>query len=386
MAKTTKQKGIKANITTKRNKYIIVLSWYNDENKRQQKWVSTDLDATPENKELVNIQAGKIRQEYEKKYITYHGDILFEDYMKWWVNARKNKWAETTYHTYKQIVFSVIEPYFKNRKIKLCDLKPLDIQRFYDYQMEENRKSANTIHHYHANIHDALKYAVKMEFISYNPADVIELPKKVKPHHNFYTPAELKILLNGVKNHTLEPVVLLGAWFGLRREEICGLKWQYVDFENKCLHVEGVLTYKGGLRYEQRTKTEKSTRVLNMPDVCVEYLQELKQIQERRHKRNQKYNKNYLEFVCVRENGDIIRPDYVTRYFPILCEKCGLKPIKFHELRHTNISLLVSSGEDVKKVQEWAGHSTYKTTMDIYGHLLPNNQSSLVKALTDVLC
>lgn len=376
---------MKVYVTTKHGKYQAVLTWYNEQGTRKIQWVSTGITDAPENKELATIQAEKIRQEYEKKIIIYHGDILFEDYMKWWLQHRKNDWAGTTYHTYKQIVYSVITPYFEGKKIKLYDLRPLDIQHFYDYKQSADNINPTTISRYHANIHKALKYAVKMGFIERNPADYVELPKKTKPRHDFYTPQELKKLLDGAKGHPIEPAVMLGAWFGLRRGEVCGLKWQYVDFETQCIHIEGVLTYKGSLKYENRAKTEKSIRTLQMPDACAEYLKTLKANQDRR-KKQRGYNKKWVDFVCVHDNGEIIRPDYVTRHFQLLCEKCNLKPIKFHELRHTNISLLVAKGEEVKKIQEWAGHSSYTTTMNIYGHLLPKSQSSLVNALTDILC
>lgn len=376
---------MKVYVTTKHGKYQAVLTWYNEQGTRKIQWVSTGITDAPENKELATIQAEKIRQEYEKKIIIYHGDILFEDYMKWWLQHRKNDWAGTTYHTYKQIVYSAIAPYFEGKKIKLYDLRPLDIQNFYDYKQSADNISPTTISRYHANIHKALKYAVKMEFIERNPADVIELPKKQKFKADFYTPQELKKLLNEAKGHPIEPAIMLGVWFGLRRGEVCGLKWQYVDFENKVIHIKGTLTYKGELRYENRLKTENSKRTLPMPEACYEYLKTLKANQDRR-KSQRGYNKKWADFVCVHDNGDIIRPDYVTRKFKELCQKNELRVIRFHDLRHSNVSLLIINGETDKKISIWAGHSSVKTTLDLYGHLRTENQLTTANMLMNALC
>ena len=102
--------------------------------------------------------------------------------------------------------------------------------------MNEDGVSAATIHRYHANIHKALRYAVKMELLTENPSDKVELPKQQKHIAAFYTAEEVKKLLESVKGTPLETVVYLASWFGLRRGEIVGLRWSSIDLER------GVLT------------------------------------------------------------------------------------------------------------------------------------------------
>ena len=127
----------------------------------------------------------------------------------------------------------------------LRDLKATDIQAFYMEQLK--RVKANSVIHYHANIHKALKYAVKIELIDSNPADKIERPKKDHFVGSFYDSKEVQELFEAAKGTKLEIPVFLGAFYGLRRSEALGLKWSAIDFENntgltlliRTLHVLG---------------------------------------------------------------------------------------------------------------------------------------------------
>lgn len=92
-----------------------------------------------------------------------------------------------------------------------------------------------------------------------------------------------------------------------------------------------------------------------------------------------------MDFVCVRENGDLIPLEYVSRAFPKLCKDCGLRELKLHELRHTNISLLLSDGASMKEVQEWAGHSNYSVTANTYAHIQAKSKSRLTDSISSLL-
>lgn len=97
------------------------------------------------------------------------------------------------------------------------------------------------------------------------------------------------------------------------------------------------------------------------------------------------YNHYWDDFVCVRKNGNLLPLEYVSRAFPKLCEKCGLRRITLHELRHTNISLLLDKGANMKELQEWAGHSSYQTTANVYSHIGAKSKEKLTNLLEDLL-
>ena len=229
-----------------------------------------------------------------------------------------------------------------------------------------------------------------MERLNSNPADHVESPKKAPHIANYYTAEELKTLLSSASGTQLEPVVRLAAWFGLRRGEIIGLRWSSIDLENKMLSITGVVRDKGesqksrDLYFVPAAKTRSSIRSFPMPESAVTYLQALKAEQDERRKRLV-YNHHWDDFVCVRDNGDLIPLEYVSRAFPRLCEKCGLPRLRLHELRHTNISLLLENGAGMKDLQEWAGYSSYSTTANIYSHVQANSKARLSASIEAIL-
>lgn len=377
MTATTQQKN---------NKYYIVLDW-KENGKRKQKWVGTDLTVNGNNKRKTEQKRKEIMQQWEEKVsLNNYEDILFSDYLLNWLEETKYTISETTYSVYKAVIGSVICPYFSEKKIKLPDLKAYHIQDFYSYKMRYDHVSANTIHHYHANINRALKYAVKTERILSNPAERVDLPRKKKHVADFFTADELKILLRGARGTELEVVVLLAAWFGLRRGEILGLKWDSVDFNNHTITIKGTIARTDKLIYKETTKNNSSLRTLPMTEEAYNYLLDLKKQQQQNEKKLGKhYITKWRDFVCVQRNGDIMKLDYVSRNFPKLCEECGLRRIRLHELRHSNISLLISAGANLKEIQEWAGHSTYATTADIYAHIQSQNKIKLSNSIQTLL-
>ncbi len=120
-------------------------------------------------------------------------------------------------------------------KFQLTDVSPKLIQDYYTYEMQVNHLSANTVIHRHANIRKALQYAFKTGLIDSNPADRVERPKKKKFVGSTYNEKELEQLFHVVKGDPIELAVILAAFYGLRRSEALGLKWDAIDFEKKQL-------------------------------------------------------------------------------------------------------------------------------------------------------
>lgn len=382
--------NISAVVTTKGNKYYVVVTYYVD-GKRKQKWKSTGLSVNGNNKRKAEAARKEIIREYERRDVIEESQLLFQEFMKQWLEKTKSTISCSTYYEYRKIVYNGITPYFDQHSISLYDLKPYHIQEFYDFKMQRDHVSAATIHHYHANIHKALAYAVKMERIAANPADKVELPKKTKHTANYYSAEELKQVLDQSRGTQIEPVVRLAAWYGLRRGEIIGLRWSGIDFMNNLLSVTGTVKDKGSsgskiknMYYEPTAKTASSLRSFPMSKEVRSYLLKLKAQQDAR-KLTEGYNHTWDDFVCVRENGDLIPPEYVTRAFPKLCEECGLRRLKLHELRHTNISLLLAEGASMKELQEWAGHSNYATTANTYSHIQAKSKNRLMDSIGELL-
>lgn len=386
---------ITASLQIKNNTYQAVLS-YKEGIKWKTKWKSTGIKAQKGNKKKAENMLDKIKTEFQEKLNNNdiarieEDDILFLDFMSKWLSITKYSVEQTTYVSYKKLINGRITKYFKNKNITLQNIKPYHIQDFYQY-LNNNHLSGNTIKHYHANIRKALQYAVKTDLIPYNPADRVELPRIYPYNAKFYTDEEISLLLNVVKGTKLETPVILGCFYGLRRSEILGLKWSAIDFKNKTISINHIVTQITGyssnnLIQKDRTKTKSSTRTLPLLAPIESYLLELKEKQK--HNKSifgDCYNQDYLEYICVDVDGRILNPDYISHTFRKLLKKNNLKLIRFHDLRHSCASLLLANGISIKEIQTWLGHSNYNTTAQIYAHLSSNGLEHSAEVISNIL-
>ena len=364
---------IAGHLTIKKGRYYAVLSYNDSLGKRHEKWVATGLPVKGNKKRaeefLMNLRRDFVPPEPQ----TPEEDMTFAEFCSVFLDLVKGTIATPTYSSYKDMLRRDIIPYFKKRGTLLKNLGAKDIQLFYASEMK--RVSATTVIHYHALIHKALKYAVKIDLIDVDPADNVERSKREHFEAEFYDAEEVNSLLSAVKGTKLEIPVMFGAFYGLRRSEVIGLKWSAIDFEQNALTIKHTVTScnldgKHILVESDTTKTKSSMRTLPLVKPVRERLLALKQEQkENRRLCGRSYNKEYSEYICVNEVGDLIKPNYVTEFFPKLLEANGLRRIRFHDLRHTCASLLLANGVPMKQIQEWLGHSDFSTTANIYAHL-----------------
>ena len=332
---------VAGHLQEKNDFYYIVLSYKDADGKRKTKWEATGLSVKRNKKKaeaLLLERRRNFRVSTAPAEIRLDDDILFSDFMLKWLEVTKSTVQITTYASYQGMVERVIVPYFRKRGIKLVDLKATDLQDFYNKQLE--RVKANSVIHYHANIHKALKYAVKIDLIPTNPADKVERPKKNAFKGSYYSADEIHALTEIAEGTKLEIPVLLASFYGLRRSEVLGLKWDAIDFEANTLEVKHIVTQasidgKKVLVQADRAKTKSSLRTLPLVPPIRDRLLMLKGQQDTyRRLCGNSYNREYLGYLCVDEIGNIIRPNYVSEQFPKLLEKNGLRPIRFHDLRH----------------------------------------------------
>ena len=266
-----------------------------------------------------------------------------------------------------------IAPYFRNTGLTLDRIQAKHIQSFYLHELKT--VSPGTVIHYHANIHKALKYAVKMDLIPFNPADKVERPKKQRYIVDYYRQEELERLLEASKDHPYSLLIQMTAFYGLRRSEALGLKWDAIDFEQGTISVKRTVTStiidgKYQEFEQQSAKTKSSLRTLPLIGSFREYFLQVKEAQElNKQVCGNCYNYEYDGFVFVDELGERMRVEYLTNAFPKFLESHGLRRMRFHDLRHSCASLLLANGVLLKHIQEWLGHSDFTTTANIYAHL-----------------
>ena len=228
---------------------------------------------------------------------------------------------------------------------------------------------------YHANIHKALKYAVKMDLIPFNPADKVERPKKQRYIADCYRQEELERLLEASKDHPYSLLIQMTDFYGLRRSEALGARWSRVDWENKTILLDTkIIEYKENgkviVKTVEEMKNKSSRRTLPLPDPVYEMLCEEREKQDLyRRMFKGSYNRKYDDYICVDQLGGLIRPNRVTQRFADLIRQYGLRKIRFHDLRHTFASILINQDVPLLNVSTFLGHSDLSTTANIYAHL-----------------
>lgn len=383
---------IAGHLQEKNGMFYVVLNYRDGNGKRKTPWISTNLPVKGNKKRAENFMMDVRRnfvppnvQRIEEREAMQKGDILFTDFLLKWLRVAKSTVKLTTYASYEMMATRIIIPYFETLNIKLKELTTEDIQEFYSAQLE--RVSANTVIHYHAVIHRALKYAVKIKTIQSNPAVNVERPRKEKFIGSFYDKKEINTLFDIIQGHPLEVAIKLAAFYGLRREEIIGLKWTAIDFENNTLTIQHTVTECNldGKHIEvasDTAKTDSSLRTMPLVTNFREMLLAKKEKQEHYRKLcGRSYCKEYLDYIFVNEMGERWKPRYLSDGFKRILEQNGLRRIRFHDLRHTCASLLLANNVPMKKIQEWLGHSDFSTTANIYAHLDFQSKISSAEAM-----
>ena len=365
---------VAGHLTLKNGRYYAVLNYRNAGGQRKTKWISLGL---PEkgNKRKAEAELARLRAEFEppKEVGDLSSDMLFTDYLLEWLEIAKGRLAVATYSSYAAMIKKPVGPYFRQRNLTLRELEARHLQMFYSEMLRKVKP--NTVIHYHAIIHSALKYAVKTDMLVQNVADKVDRPKKNSFQPVFLSAEEMQKMFKALRGTKLELPVLVAAFYGFRRGEVLGLKWDAIDFERGTISVIRTVTTitldgKQTEIEQQSAKTKSSLRTLPLIGSFREYFLQVKEAQElNKQVCGNCYNHEYDGFVFVDELGERMRANYLTSAFPKFLEDHGLRRMRFHDLRHSCASLLLANGVPLKHIQEWLGHSDFTTTANIYAHL-----------------
>ena len=371
--------------------YHMKLSWVSAEGKRQRKSKSTEL---PErgNKKRAQDMLIDFQREQEAELVANGNsakDILFTDYMKQWLEKMKLQIRPTTYSGYHDNVYGVIIPYFKPMKLKLREVTPKHIQDFYTKQRQ--RVKGTTVKSYHANIHKAFKDARKLQLIDSNPMECVDPPKKEPYHGQTYTVEEAQKILVLISDTIFEIPITMMLFYGLRREEAIGLKWQNIDFDNDTFLIAHTVTetkVDGHLQMvkEDLTKNSSSYRSLPLVAPVKELLLEKKQsIQEYRKLFRRSYYREDSDYVCVNEIGELIKPRTLSDNFKRIIRQNKIRNLRLYDCRHTAASLMLKNGVNMKQIQMILGHSDFATTANIYSHLDYSDKIPATETMKEII-
>jgi integrase len=387
---------IKGNVILKRNTWHIVLYYTDNEGNRKQKFINTHLPErgnkrTAQN--LVNDEIKKLQKALEKNELEKlnkrkskeykEKNITFADFLDIFYEKKTHEITQSTLYAYG-VYIKQLKEFFKKKKLK--DITTEDINAFYTKLRKRNLKDT-TIKHYNEVIKPTFKLALKRKLITDNPCDYLPPLKRSNYRAKYYNKAEIELLLEKAKGTKYELIISIAAYYGFRKSEILGLKWDAINFDKKTIAVKHkVIVIKKKVIKSDELKTHASYRTLPLIPQIEKLLLERKQKQQEDIEFFGKdYNLENKDYVTVDEMGRIMRSDNLSTRFRQFLKKHELKLIRFHDLRHSCASLLIANGVSLKQIQEWLGHSNFATTANIYSHLDYSSKIESAQTISNVL-
>lgn len=306
--------------------------------------------------------------------------MTVREWLDYWLEEviRPNR-EGTTYYCYRNIAWNHIIPALG--RLPLQDLEPRHIQRYYGDMLREKRLGTNTVHKHHILLHTALKAAFRQGILPENPVDRVEPPRLACPKQFFYTPEQLSVLFTLVEGHQLELVVKLAGYLGLRRSEICGLRWENVDLERHLIHVRTVRTTAGGSIVLKQPKTTHSIRKLGIAGL--DDLERLLRREAQRQAVCKKADPDWTDsgYVIVRPDGRPCDPNRVTAAFHDFVLEHDLPPITIHGLRHTFASVANSARVPLLDIGKTLGHKDCAITGRVYTHIFDQTHQEVLNTV-----
>lgn len=311
------------------------------------------------------------------------GQFTVGEYLQRWLDdAARHEIKETTLEGYRRYIRLHAASI---AGVKLSHLEPTILQRLYSERLASGL-GPTTVRQLHAILHRAFKQAVLWGFLKLNPADGVAAPRPRRKELAVYTSDQVRQLLDIILDDPYGPLYYLAATSGMRRGELCALRWSDVDLERGVIAVNrAVMELKSGIQFAE-PKNLRSRRLVTLTAGAVAILQDYREKQAAARqpiiKAGLLQDQNLL--FCYND-GRPFRPSQVSRHLGILLKRLGMPHIRLHDLRHTHATLLLGAGVHPKIVSERLGHSTITLTLDTYSHVLPTMQREAANTLEKLL-
>lgn len=292
---------------------------------------------------------------------------LFENWNKYVGDVRN---AETTQASTRNIQRHILE-YFGD--VNVGRITTASVRKYLAYLRAEKKLSSKTANKHRTHLHTLFDYMISEEEvygIYRNPIDSIKPFSEEEFNHEVYAPEEARDLLVALRRsgrYDLEIAVNIAFWCACRREEVCALDWDNVDLAKREIKICEVRTTAGGKVVERKTTKNKEIRMVGIPDWFYHCLVRLKGHQDEMKRLLGSEYYGSKDFVFCHDDGRPWHPNALSNQYKDYLEKNGFRHIRFHDLRHTNLSMLMTkmSAVDVAKI---GGHKQVSTTTDVYGH------------------
>ncbi len=294
--------------------------------------------------------------------------VTVASFLRRWLEAAQPSLRPSTATRYRGIVEHQIIPAIGT--LKLTKLQPTDVARMLA-RLQEQGLSPMTASHVRSVLRGALGDGEKWGEVSRNVAKLTKPPKVEGYHVEPMNPDQALAILDAVAGGDLEAPVAVALWTGLRQGELLALQWSDVDLSAHRVSVSATLQRRGREWHVEPTKTAKSRRTIGLPSPAVETLTVWRQRQlEQRLRIGPRWATRWGDLVFTDPTGQPVMAATLTHNFRSVLERAGLRPVRFHDLRHAAATLMLASGTDLKVVSEVLGHSTIATTANVYAGVL----------------
>jgi integrase len=354
--------------------------------KRRQLWRSGF-----ETKKAAQTALDQLRRElYDNTYVARDDSaITFADYVEGeWLPAIDHTIEASTYESYERNLRIHVAPRIGG--LKMRDLRAGHLDALYAELLHSGRRdgkgglSARTVRYIATIVHRVLGDAVRKGRVAINVADAADPPSAKKarpPEMRYWTPEQTSEFLAFVKDHPLFPAFRLAAMTGMRRGEVFGLLWRDIDLDTGMVTVQRQLrVIAGKLDHVEITKSSAGRRTIGIDLTTVAVLREHRRRQlEDRLAVGARYQDRGLVF--AESDGSFADPESAAKVFDRRVARSGLPRIRFHDLRHSHVAQLIAAGVHSKTIASRLGHASHSFTIDKYGHLLPDQDSSAAAAV-----
>ena len=423
MVRLTEDELIGGFVTSKKGYYYTVLNRKDKNGKRKPLWISTGLPATDENKTEAESKCLSTRIQYsldlkngvadktsayetpEKNVAQDNADDtrsenpLFADLLKEWLEFRHpdnivvgedfnfdktiklNTWAG-----YAENIEHNLYPTFKAYGCTVKEVTPDLLKGHYAYRLKNGKKKSTVAKDYTVT-NQVLNYAISKKIISVNPNSAITLHKIEKYNAATLNAEQMQYYIEFIVGDIIEIPILLGGFYGMRRSECLGVRESQFDFKHKFFRANNTVTKVtiGNKKIyipSDKLKTDLSNRTYPLIPYVEERIKaKIAENKELRELCGNSYSNEWLGYICVNQLGEIIDPDYITNRHRDLLKKAGLLPIRFHDLRHSCVGLMMANEVPMERIRDWVGHSDIRTTVNIYGHLEYQSKKKTAKII-----
>jgi len=308
--------------------------------------------------------------------------LTLSQYMESWLSGKELARRPSTVRNYRRYMNLYILPALGRMKVQA--ILPAHIRQLY-MRMQHEGKGARTIQLVHVTLHCAFSQAVKEGLVGYNPMEAVERPKVETKRYDILTEEQARTFMAAAKGHPLETLFFLALTTSMRKGEILGLMWTDVDWEKSIIRVERQLqpvSFEGGALVP--TKTKSGRRAIMVGPGALALLKEYREKQElQKALAGDRWQEHGMIFTT--SIGTYIDQTKVSRAFKQVLREANLPDIRFHDLRHTSISILLDNGTPVNTVQSRAGHSKASVTTDIYGHAMARSQQQAARMIEEIV-